>query len=80
RSRRTEPAGDETDRAAGGEVTHLHEVLLAGQSKPVPDRGEQVPARQRTEIHRAPGARVGQHDAPQRDGNVDLTGHGRLDR
>jgi hypothetical protein len=60
-----EPTGDEAGRAAGSELTHPHEVLLAGQSKPVPDRGEQVTARQRAEIHGVPGARIGQYEAVQ---------------
>lgn len=59
RGRRAEPAGDEPDRAPGGEVTHLHEVLLAGQSKPVPDRGDQITTAQRTEIHCVPAAGIG---------------------
>jgi len=76
--RGAEPERNETYRAAGGELPHLHEVLLAGQSKSVPDRGEQVPTRQCAEIHGLRGARVGQHNAAQRDGTADLTRHGRL--
>ena len=55
-----EPARDQADLAAGGLLAHLHEVLLAGQSKPVPDRGEQVPAGQRAQVHGLAGARIGQ--------------------
>jgi hypothetical protein len=32
RRRRAKPARDQPDRAAGGEIAHLYQVLLAGQS------------------------------------------------
>lgn len=76
RRRRAKPARDQPDRAAGGEIAHLYQVLLAGQSKPVPDRAEQVRTGQRTEIHDAAGARVGKYQPRQRNRIIELTRHG----
>jgi len=77
RIRWAESACDQADRAANSLLTHLHEVLLAGQSKPVPDRGQQVPAGQRAEVHSPAGARIGQLQPVECNGLVDLTWHGR---
>ena len=78
RLRWAEPAGDELDGAAGGEVTHLYQMPLARQSIPVPDSGEHIPAGQPAEIDCPAGVRVRQHEPCQRHRMIDLTRHGRL--
>jgi pyruvate/2-oxoglutarate dehydrogenase complex dihydrolipoamide dehydrogenase (E3) component len=72
---RAESDRDHVARTATQDVLHPDQVLLAGQSIPVPDGGQHDRAAEVAEVHRVAGARVGQHDAREVDRPVVATGH-----
>lgn len=63
----TEPDRDELDAAAEQRALHLDQVLLAGQSIPVPDEGQYPDAGQVAHIHRDTGGGVRKPDPGQRE-------------